>query len=354
MTATRTRPVQARSALTSRFAVAALAPPRWTASGTMRLVGAFLVIGLIGATAIHGKQDHFLIDLWLVDAIAAVGFYLMFGVAGKFAFSQTFFMALGAYIFALVSAHHSLVLALVLAVLIPSAIAAVFGYALNRVGEFAFSMVTFALTQIGSLVFMNWTWFAGVNATRVNVPYIGLFSWTFDSDEKYFYLLLSALFGVLWIARAIERSSTMKLLVASRENLPVAESLGIPGRRLQLQMFVLGSAMGAFAGALDASWGGFVSNDSFSIDLGIGLFLIVMLGGSRYSWGAPIGAGIYVLLPDILSGFEQYQAIIYGVLLIVLITGFPNGICGYLAIFRNWILRRISGRVGADAPAENG
>jgi branched-chain amino acid transport system permease protein len=91
-------------------------------------------------------------------------------------------------------------------------------------------------------------------------------------------------------------------------------------------LFVLGSAMGGLSGSLIGHWQGVIGTDSFGIDLSIGIFLMLLIGGIDSIWGALIGAAVYVALPRLLSGVEQYSAIAYGLLLLVVVLAMPGGI----------------------------
>ena len=62
-------------------------------------------------------------------------------------------------------------------------------------------------------------------------------------------------------------------------------------------MFVLGSAIGAFAGSLYVHGRGFAQPDEFSIELGLGIFVMLIVGGIDSLWGPVLGAAFYVWVP---------------------------------------------------------
>jgi branched-chain amino acid transport system permease protein len=136
-------------------------------------------------------------------------------------------------------------------------------------------------------------------------------------------------------------------LAAVRETPLVARTTGVRVGRLRLVMFVLGSATGGLSGALITGWQGFIGVDSFGLDLGIGLFLMVILGGVASHWGALAGAAFYVAVPELLSGLQQYMSIIYGALLLVVIMVFPSGLVG---VWRQ-LVRVVSRRRSDGGPA---
>jgi branched-chain amino acid transport system permease protein len=298
------------------------------------------VVMLVTHAGFTSSAQINLIDLWLIYATVALGFYVVFGLAGRFAFSQTFMMSLGAYVAAWVG--HGFWVSLLSAIGISAMFASIFGGAIRRATDFSFAIATLALTEIGSIVFQHWTAFTGVNGMRINVPWPTLFGYQFDTDYKMFYILLVALFIVIVLIRAIERSSLFRGVIAGRDNPVVAETLGVPVQKIQLEMFVLGSGIAGAAGALYATWQGFVSPNSFTLDLAVGVMVMLVLGGMRSVWGGIIGAFIYIFLPDVLSGLVQYQGVIYGLLLLLLIIGFPGGIMGFIESRGVWLRHRAS------------
>jgi branched-chain amino acid transport system permease protein len=133
---------------------------------------------------------------------------------------------------------------------------------------------------------------------------------------------------VLLLAVFIDRSPLRRELIAARDNSVVAKTLAVPVRRLQLIFFVLGEITGAFAGWMIAHWSSVIGTSSFSIDLSIGLFLMVVLGGLKSHWGPVLGALFYVEVPQVLKSTTKYQAVIYGAVLLVVIVVLPKGIAG--------------------------
>jgi branched-chain amino acid transport system permease protein len=122
--------------------------------------------------------------------------------------------------------------------------------------------------------------------------------------------------------------------------------------RLQLLFFVHGSCTGALAGWMIAHWGGVLGTDSFSVDLAIGLFLMVVLGGITTHWGAVIGALFYVEVPQYLKQFTRYQSVIYGAVLLVVIIALPKGLAGLAeSVFHR---RRVDSPLSPEATAARG
>jgi branched-chain amino acid transport system permease protein len=285
-------------------------------------------VALLGPKLASSASSYFLLNLWLVYGVVAVGFYLVFGVAGKFAFCQTFMMTLGAFTAAFVAQHHPYWMAVVSALAVTAAVAAVFFILMRRTQEFYFAIASLALAQIGLIVFNQWTSFTGTGGARQNITYASIFGHQFVTNQDSFWLILGALALVLLLVTFIERSPLGREAIAARDMPVVSSTLGIPVARVQLALFIVGSCLASLGGVLYAFWQGFVSTSSFGLDLSIGIFLMVILGGLGSKWGALIGAAFYVYAPDQLQSISKYETIVYGCLLVLVIVVFPDGVVG--------------------------
>lgn len=309
-------------------------------------------IALVAPALAQSRSDKFLVNLWLVYAIAGIGFYWIFGMAGRFAFCQTLMMAFGAYTSAYVVNElgpGSFLVGLVAGVAASAVLAALIGLATRNTKEFYFAIATLAATQIGMLFFRRATWFTGPNGTVAGVDPPKLFGHTFLADGEVFWLLLGGLAIVLLIGIFLERSPLRRSAIAVRDNEVVARAQGLPAQRIQLGLFIAGSAAGGFSGVLLGHWTGSIGTDAFGMQLSIGIFLILLIGGADSLWGPVVGAAFFVAVPELLSGLEKYETVVYGAILLVVVILFPQGIVGGLRQIR----AKVSGRrraVGAADP----
>ncbi len=304
-----------------------------------RSIAIFAAIAIaVRALFFGGISGQLSYNLFLIYAIAALGFYLVFGIAGRFAFSQTFMMALGAYLTAWMSASLPVWQAMIYSLVISAAVALLLAVLLIRTNEFYFGIATLAIAGIGTIVFETWTGFAGPSGERYNIPPFQIGGFVAESETQFFWVVLVGLLLALLIVSLIERSPLRREAIAARDLPLVARTLGIPVARIGVVMFVLGSTFGAVAGSLYGQCLGVISPDSFGIDLSIGIFLMAILGGLGSMWGVIIGAAFYVFVPQYLQSFSQYQNIIFGALLVVILIVLPEGLVGAVTKARD--LRR--------------
>lgn len=336
-------------------------PPTYRRRHFPAIVAFLVVVAVVGpAIGASSRSNQFLVNLWLVYSVSALGFYLIFGLAGRFAFCQTFMMAMGGYTSAWVThgGERPFLLGVAAAIAVTALLAGVIGLLVRRAQHFYFAIATFAVTEIGIIVFQRTDGFTGPNGQTVGIDPPALFGQKFVKDGEIFWLFLGILVACLMLVACIERSPMRREAVAARENGLVASLSGIAVNRIQLVLLMLGSGVGGLSGALIGHWQGAIGTDSFSIDLAIGLFLILLLGGIDSLWGPVIGSAIFVALPRLLSDAEQYSSIVYGLILLVVVLALPDGIAAEARRFGGILYGRVRslrrGRTGEEASHADG
>jgi len=269
-----------------------------------------------------------IVNQWLLYSMAAIGFYLVFCVAGRFAFCQTFMMATGAYTAAYVAREWPFWIGLGAGVLVVVIVATLFGLLVRKTEAFYFAIATLAFAELGAAFFTRRTDFTGPSGLSTNVPLPSPLGTPLATQQSMFWLLLPMLALCLVVAAFVERSPVARQAIAARDLPELASTYGISDGRIRVVMFVVGSSLGGLSGALAAYWQGSVSNESFGLALAIGIFLMPIIGGVESMWGPVAGALLYVGLPRMLSDLERYSTLIYGVALVAAIILLPNGIIG--------------------------
>jgi branched-chain amino acid transport system permease protein len=306
-----------------------------------------IAIAAVLAFVVDSAYSYGLMSSWLTLSIVGLGFYLVFGLGGQFAFSQAAFFGLGAYASAWASKSHSFGWGFIAALVIGGIVAFVFSLIVFRSNQFYFAIATLAFSQIALVVFREFDAFTATGGEVVNVRKPDLFGYQFDTDLRIVWLLIGALAVALVLVAMIERSPLRREALAVHAHPTVAATLGVPTGRLRLLMFVLGSCFAAAAGSLQAHRTGFISTEGFSVSLAIDIFLLLLLGGVGSMWGPLIGAAFVVVAPEKLRFIGDYRGLVYGALLVVVIVAFPKGLVG---VFES-IWSRV--RRGERVPAES-
>jgi branched-chain amino acid transport system permease protein len=308
-------------------------PPVYREHRYLTWVVLFAVIAVAAPNLATGQADQLSLNVWLAYGIAGVGFYWVFGLAGRFAFCQTFMMAMGGYMSAWITLKlgpNWFLVGVLGAMAVTGAIAAVIGLILSRAQDFYFAIGTLAVSEVGTVILTHTTSFSGADGSTVGIAAPEIFGYAFNSYLQMFWLSLAVLAVVVLFAIFLERSPVRRHAIAGRENATVARSGGVPVVKVQVMLFAFGSMLGGVSGALLGSINSTVDVNSFGTSLAIGIFLMLFIGGIGSVWGPIVGAAFYVAIPQVLSSLAQYRNIVYGGMLLVVIIAFPEGLVGAL------------------------
>lgn len=273
----------------------------------------------------------YLLSMWAVLSVAAIGLNLTLGYAGQISLAQGTFVGIGAYCVALlVPLGVPYPLAFLGAGLLCFAIGWLLGYPALRVQHHYLAFVTLAFTTLVFLVMRNEEWLTngiyGINA----IPRPVFFGWSTGKPLQFYFFILGSLVIIAAAIGWMLRSPWGRAFIALRENPIRALSLGVDTRRYTLIAFALGAGLGGLSGALYAPLVQYVEPNSFTLGLSFNLLLMVIVGGSGYFFGPLVGALIAVLLPEWTRVAEGYYLIAYAAMVMVLMAFCPTGVLGLI------------------------
>ena len=288
-------------------------------------VAAFLLAAPFG----FRPYGVFILTMWAVMSIAAIGLNLTLGYAGQVSLAQAAFVGIGAYITAYLTIRGwPFWSTYVLAGVACFAVGWLLGYPALRVQHHYLAFVTLAFTTLVYLVFRNEEWLTGGIYGISNIPRPDVFGWSMGPPRAFYYFCLAHLALVSLAAWWLIRSPWGRAFVAVRENPMRALSLGVDTRRYTLMAFALGAGLGGISGALYAPLVQYIDPSPFALGLSLNLLLMVVVGGSGYFFGPFLGAMVAVLLPEWLRFTEGYYLMAYALLVIVLMVFCPSGLLG--------------------------
>ncbi len=291
----------------------------------LALAAAFLVAAPFG----FKPYGIFILSMWAVMTIAAIGLNLTLGYAGQISLAQAAFVGIGAYITAyLTTRGWPFWSTYVLGAAVCFAIGWLLGYPALRVQHHYLAFVTLAFNTLVYLIFRNEEWLTGGIYGISNVPRPDVLGWPMERPREFYYFCLAHLALVSFAAWWLIRSPWGRAFVAVRENPIRALSLGVDTRRYTLMAFAIGAALGGISGALYAPLVQFVDPTPFALGLSLNLLLMVVVGGSGYFFGPFLGAIVAVLLPEWLRFTQGFYLMGYAVLVVVLMVFCPSGLLG--------------------------
>ena len=306
-----------------------------------------LVAILLGALILWfvpvGMKNYglYVISLWLVMSIAAMGLNLTLGYAGLKSLAQAAFLGIGAYATAIITAKGGIVgpawswpLAFVVSGGLTFLVGVLLGFPALRVKFHYLAFVTLAFASVVFLIARNEQWLTGGVYGFANIPRPTLNGAKLDGGLEFFRFVLvisTVLSLAMWW---LIRSPWGRAFQALRENPLRAASLGINLRNYTLLAFAIGSAYGGFAGALYAPMVEFIDPAPFAVSASFVLLLTVVVGGQGYFLGPFLGAAFSYVLPEVLRATGGLYLLIYAAMVLILLLISPQGIIGIVEKFR--------------------
>jgi len=272
----------------------------------------------------------YVISMWAVLTIAAIGLNLTLGYAGQVSLAQGAFVGIGAYtVTLLMQTGWPFAAAFIAAGVLCFAVGWILGYPALRVQHHYLAFVTLAFTTLVFLVLRNEEWLTngvyGING----IPRPVLLGWPTGKALNFYFFSLGMLTVLSLATWWMLRSPWGRAFIALRENPIRAQSLGLDTRRYTLMAFAIGSSLGGLAGALYAPLVQFIEPNSFGLGMSFNLLLMVIVGGSGYFFGPFVGALVAVLLPEWMRIAEGYYLIVYAALVMAMMAFCPSGILGF-------------------------
>lgn len=270
-----------------------------------------------------------------ITAIFAVSLDLIMGYAGLVSLGHAAYFGLGAYTAGLIAKagwgepFSGLLLA--------AATTGVFGYLtaliVTRVRHLALIMITLGIGLLLYEVANRESWLTGGNDGLQGVdiwPLFGRFDFDLYGYTAYAYALAILLLVIL-AARRLVHSPFGLSLRAIRENERRMPAIGAPSRARLRAIYTIAATIAGIAGALLAQTTQFVSLGALSFERSAELVTILVIGGTGRLYGGVIGAIVYMVARDRLSGMNpQYWYFWIGLMLIGVVLFLPNGILGGL------------------------
>jgi branched-chain amino acid transport system permease protein len=296
----------------------------------MKLSRSLLVLAAVLAAVPFVLSNDFYYEVAIVallNAMIAVGLNLLMGYAGQISLAHGAFAGLGGYISAILVGHYGL--SPLIAVAFSLMVMALFAYLIARpilkLSGHYLAMATLGVGVIVSIVLNNEEELTGgTDGMSVDPFTLG----GFELSEGWQWYLLSAvlLLVLLWLLENLIDSPLGRILRSLHDSEKAASSVGVDVARYKSRVFVLSVVIATLAGSLYAFFSGFISPQEAGFGRSIELVVMVVLGGMGRLYGSVIGAVILTLLPQLLASFEEYQTLIYGLIIIVVMVFMPRGI----------------------------
>lgn len=281
-----------------------------------------------------------------INTMLAIALNLLLGYAGQISLGHAGFFGLGAYLSGILTTTYSLNpwLAMPAAAVVVGCLAYLIGFPILKLKGHYLAMATLGLGIIMYIVFNETIDLTGGPSGLSGIPAFQLGDISFDSDVKSYYLIWGVTLAVMLFAINLADSRVGRALRAVHDSEVAAQVLGVNARVLKVEIFTLSAIISSLAGSLYAHTMTFIAPASFGFGFSIELLTMVVIGGLGSIYGSFLGAALLTLLPEFLRGANDYDIIIYGGLLMVMVMYMPGGLVrGVPALYRNIFKRRGGG-----------
>lgn len=286
-------------------------------------------------------SDTYLFAGIVIYAIVGLSLLILTGWTGQISLGQFGLAGFGGATTAVLFGAHgwNFIPATLVGVLVGALAALIIGLpALRITGPFlAVTTLAFGVSVSAYILTPQYLpWFA---QSSINRPTVFGHNWL-GSDRGIYFLCLIFFVLIMLGVRSLRASRFGRAMIATRDNEPAAKAAALHTTRIKLMAFLVSGAIAGFAGSLFVAYQLGVNSGSYSADINIALFSMVVIGGLGSLPGVVIGA-IYVWGTQyFLTGGWAFVASGGGVLILLMIL--PEGLGGLIYMIRDRLLRHIA------------
>ncbi|HKU95397.1 MAG TPA: branched-chain amino acid ABC transporter permease [Vineibacter sp.] len=273
-------------------------------------------------------------------AIGAMSLHLVLRL-GQFSLGHAAFMGIGGYtsVLLVTSLDVSWWLAAAAGTLLAAAMGLLVGPLVLRLKGVFFVLFTFTFGEFARQVFVEAVAVTGGSEGIFNIPAPA----GFTTPTSFYYLVLAAALATVAICGQLLRSQFGDAIDAVRESETLAHSNGMPVFAIKVITFTISCGLVGMQGALEASFVHYVSPISYAFPESLRFVVINIIGGLGSLWGPVIGSAFLVALPELLRSWVDYQWVLYGVVLILLMKYLPGGLMDLPALMRRLYRKSLPG-----------
>ena len=272
-------------------------------------------------------------SLVYVNGLAVIGIVILTGYAGQISLGHAGFAGIGAYACALAPVYLALppALAVVFGALVSALAAYVVGRPILRLKGYYLAVASLGLGILVSMLLTNEIAITG-GPDGIKVPDLGLRGWLVDKGlsvtNGQFWYGMSAVCLVIgaWVALNLADSATGRALRALHGSETAAGTVCVDVAHAKLTAFVISAVYASVSGSLLALMNRLVTPDIAGYMHSIEMVTMAVLGGSGTVLGGILGAAILTLLPQVLTAFEQYEQVVLGAIMMLVMIFLPQGL----------------------------
>jgi branched-chain amino acid transport system permease protein len=283
---------------------------------------------LLVASVVHNEYYYTLLNFIGIHTLLVVGLNLLMGYGGQISLGHAAFFGLGAYTSGILTVTYGLNpwVALVAGLILSGVAAFLIGIPALKLRGYYLAMATLGFGIIVYIVLNEAQPWTGGPSGLVGIPSLALASFSLNTPRRLYLLIWPTVGVIMFLSANLVDSRTGRALRALHDSEAAAQSLGVDTGRLKLLIFVWSALYASLAGSLYAHTLNFIAPASFGFMFSIKLVTMVVLGGMASIWGSLLGAAVLTVLPELLTLFHDYEVVIFGLILMVVMIFLPQGL----------------------------
>ena len=281
------------------------------------------------------SQNRYTISIMTLAAIytiIVIGLNLLMGYAGQISLGHAGFFGIGAYCSGLLNVKlgFSPWIAAIAAIVLTAGLAYLIGIPTLKLKGHYLAMATLGFGEVVFVILSKMDWLTGDPDGLPGIQPFSIGRLQFSSNfatGQYFLAWITALV-ILIISLNITKSRVGRAFRAIHGSEIAASSMGVDIAKYKIQVFVISAIYAAIAGCLYAHFRQFIASSSFHLQTSIRLVTMVVVGGMGNIWGAVLGALLLTWLPEWLTWVNEYDIMVYGGFLMLVMIFIPGGLVG--------------------------
>jgi len=295
------------------------------------MIQAGFLILLFCIPLVTNNYEQYIINLIFVNFLVCLGLAIILGFSGQFAFASAGFLGVGAYTAGLFMVRLGISYwpALLLSGFVTLVIAVLLATIGLRLRRYYLAITTISFTLCMRFFYVN----AGkltLGPSGFNIPHATLFGFNFNTDHRVYYIVLVVVLLFSVLSWNILRSKIGRAFMAIRDDEEAAAAASIDVKKYKLLAFAICGVLGGIAGGLYTQVLGRITPDEFGMLPILLHFVIVVLGGLGSFFGLMIATIIVTIIPELIRAFVEFQELLYGAIIVLIILVAPGGIYGLM------------------------
>ncbi len=291
---------------------------------------ALMFAALLAAPFVTSNLQKRVMTTIFIYCLLSMGNMLISGHTGMLNMGHAAFWGVGAYIAAVLQINYGVpfLVCFLLAGLGTGFCGLLVSIPCLRLDTDFLSLITTAFSYIFLAVARNWMEVTRGPMGLTAIPHVKIFGYTFKSATSNYFLMLAMAVVCYILMNNLVKSKVGRAMQATRDDEIGSRSVGVKTDFYKILAFVIGTTLAGFAGALYASYIGYISPNNFVYDQSLTIMQMCIIGGLGSMPGAIIGAAFFVVMPELIRPLAVYRVGVGGIIMIAFMLFRPQGILG--------------------------